>query len=204
MQSAEAALKSAKAQINVLKAQIEQTRSTLRGDEASLSYTKIYAPMSGTVVSQTTKQGQTLNANQTAPIILRIANLDTMTVWAKVAEADINRLPRCSDEVDNVARNSLIEVDRRDEFADPSKLANIGGTRFAETAESGAATRSGAGTAGLGLIQSGALEDSNVDLSEQLVQLIGGHGRIGRVIRRLGPTEIARPDAPQRRRAGSR
>ena len=58
------------------------------------------------------------------------------------------------------------------DFADPSKLANIGGTRFAKTAESGEGTPSGAGTAGLGAIQSGALEDSNVDLSEQLVQLI--------------------------------
>lgn len=57
-------------------------------------------------------------------------------------------------------------------FADPSGLANIGGTRFAETSDSGAGTPSGAGTAGLGVIQSGALEDSNVDLSDQLVKLI--------------------------------
>lgn len=57
-------------------------------------------------------------------------------------------------------------------FADQSKLANAGGTRFSETASSGTGTPSGAGTAGLGVIQSGALEDSNVDLSEQLVKLI--------------------------------
>ncbi len=57
-------------------------------------------------------------------------------------------------------------------FDDQSKLANAGGTRFTETAGSGTGTPSGAGTAGLGAIQSGALEDSNVDLSEQLVQLI--------------------------------
>lgn len=57
-------------------------------------------------------------------------------------------------------------------FEDPSKLANIGGTRFAATAESGPGTEGYAGTAGRGGIESGALEDSNVDLSEQLVQLI--------------------------------
>lgn len=57
-------------------------------------------------------------------------------------------------------------------FADQSKLGNAGGTRFTETGGSGAGTPSGAGTAGLGVIQSGALEDSNVELSEQLVQLI--------------------------------
>ena len=36
--------------------------------------------MAGTVVSISAKQGQTLNANQQAPIILRIADLSTMTV----------------------------------------------------------------------------------------------------------------------------
>src|SRR5207253_8614274 len=40
VQTAAATLRSAQAQIGVLKAQIEQTQSTLRGDEASLSYTK--------------------------------------------------------------------------------------------------------------------------------------------------------------------
>ena len=85
-------LRSAKAQIDVLKAQADQTRSSLRGDEASLSYTKIYAPMSGTVVSQSAKQGQTLNANQQAPIVLRIADLSTMTVQSQVSEADVSKL----------------------------------------------------------------------------------------------------------------
>jgi membrane fusion protein, macrolide-specific efflux system len=92
LQTAEATLHSAKAQIDVLKAQIEQTQSTLRGDQASLSYTKIYAPMSGTVVAQSAKQGQTLNANQQAPIVVRIADLSTMTVQSQVSEADVSSL----------------------------------------------------------------------------------------------------------------
>ncbi|MEX2334266.1 MAG: flagellar hook-basal body complex protein, partial [Pseudohongiella sp.] len=57
-------------------------------------------------------------------------------------------------------------------FSNPAGLSNLGGTKFGETSESGAASVSGAGTAGLGAIQSGALEDSNVDLPAQLVQLI--------------------------------
>ncbi|MGH8697518.1 MAG: efflux RND transporter periplasmic adaptor subunit [Burkholderiales bacterium] len=89
---AAAAARSAAAQIDALKAQVEQTESTLRGDEANLGYTKIYAPMSGTVVSQAVKQGQTLNANQQAPIVLRIADLSTMTVETQVSEADVARL----------------------------------------------------------------------------------------------------------------
>jgi macrolide-specific efflux system membrane fusion protein len=48
--------------------------------------------MAGTVVTQAAKQGQTLNANQSAPIVLRIADLSTMTVQTQVSEADVSRL----------------------------------------------------------------------------------------------------------------
>lgn len=92
LQSAEATLRSVEAQIEALAAQIEQTQSTLRGDEANLGYTRIYAPMSGTVVSLSARQGQTLNANQQAPIVLRIADLSIMTVQTEVSEADVGKL----------------------------------------------------------------------------------------------------------------
>ncbi len=92
LQTAEAGLRSARAQIEALKAQIDQTESNLRADEANLEYTRIYAPMTGTVVSITARQGQTLNANQQAPTILRIADLSTMTVQSQVSEADVTRI----------------------------------------------------------------------------------------------------------------
>ena len=92
LQSAEATRKSALAQHDSIKAQMQQTESTLRGDEANLGYTKIYAPIAGTVVSQAAKLGQTLNANQQAPIVMRIADLSTMTVQAQVSEADVPKL----------------------------------------------------------------------------------------------------------------
>ncbi len=91
-QGATADLKIAMARLDQLKAQIARQNSTLEADLASLSYTKIYAPMSGTVVSQTAVEGQTLNANQTTPTILRIADLSVMTVEADVSEADVLRV----------------------------------------------------------------------------------------------------------------
>ncbi len=94
LQTAEATLRAAKAQIDALQAQIEQTQSTLRADEANLNYAKIYAPMAGTVVSLTARQGQTLNANQNAPTILRIADLSTMTVQTQVSEAEVGKLSK--------------------------------------------------------------------------------------------------------------
>jgi len=92
VESAEATLRSATAQIQAIKAQIRQAESALKGEEADLNYTRIYAPMSGTVVQQLANQGQTLNANQTAPIIVQIADLSTMTVRTQVSEADIAQL----------------------------------------------------------------------------------------------------------------
>ncbi|GHT83212.1 macrolide transporter [Betaproteobacteria bacterium] len=92
VQTAEATLKSAEASLEALRAQIEQTESSLRGDEASLRYARVLAPMNGTVVSISARQGQTLNTNQQAPTILRVADLSTMTVQTQVSEADIGRL----------------------------------------------------------------------------------------------------------------
>jgi macrolide-specific efflux system membrane fusion protein len=91
-EAAAATVSITEAKIDALKAQIQQTQATLKGDEANLGYTKIYAPMAGTVVQQIAYEGQTVNASQSAPIIVRIADLDTMTVWAQVAEADIPRI----------------------------------------------------------------------------------------------------------------
>ncbi len=90
--SALQALRSAEAQSKALQAQMAAARSQLDGDEVTRSYTKIYAPMDGTVVAVSAKQGQTLNANQQAPTILRVADLSTMTVWTQVSEADVPKL----------------------------------------------------------------------------------------------------------------
>ncbi|HEY1091873.1 MAG TPA: efflux RND transporter periplasmic adaptor subunit, partial [Burkholderiaceae bacterium] len=92
LRTAENNLRSAEAQLAAQKASIEQTQSTLRASEANLNYARIYAPISGAVVSVTARQGQTLNANQSAPIIMRVADLATMTVQTQVSEADISKL----------------------------------------------------------------------------------------------------------------
>lgn len=92
LQSSEASLKSAQAQLKSLQAQIQQTQSTLRVESANLEFAKIYAPINGTVVSITSRQGQTLNTNQMAPTIMRVADLSTMTVQTQVSEADISKL----------------------------------------------------------------------------------------------------------------
>lgn len=90
--SADATLKATTAQIASLRAQTMLTESNLKGNRANLQYTKIYAPMAGTVVSLTLRQGQTIVSSQQAPTIMRIADLHTMTVWTQVSEADVAKL----------------------------------------------------------------------------------------------------------------
>jgi macrolide-specific efflux system membrane fusion protein len=92
VQAAEATLASAAARVRNLEAQIAQTQATLKADEARLGYTRIYAPMAGTIVSVEAREGQTLNATYQTPNVLRIADLSAMTVWSEVSEADVRRI----------------------------------------------------------------------------------------------------------------
>ena len=92
LQETESQAAVARAQVDSIAAQIQETESNLKASRTNLSFTKIYAPVAGTVTTLPTKEGQTLNANQTAPTIMQVANLSLMTVRAQVAEADVNRL----------------------------------------------------------------------------------------------------------------
>lgn len=57
-------------------------------------------------------------------------------------------------------------------FSNTAGLQPLGGSLWAETFASGQPTLSAAGSGGLGVVQSGALEDSNVQVTQQLVDMI--------------------------------
>jgi macrolide-specific efflux system membrane fusion protein len=88
-ENAEATLGSTRAQIQALDAQIEQGQTELDTAQANLGYTRILAPMDGTIVAVVAKEGQTVNANQAAPTIVKLAKLDIVTVSAEISEADV-------------------------------------------------------------------------------------------------------------------
>jgi macrolide-specific efflux system membrane fusion protein len=90
-EAAEATLATTRAQIAALDAQMVQGQTTLDTAKATLGYTKIKAPLSGTVVAILAKEGQTVNANQTTPTIVKLAQLDTVTVSAEISEADVGK-----------------------------------------------------------------------------------------------------------------
>jgi macrolide-specific efflux system membrane fusion protein len=88
----QAAFDVATADVASLSAQMKEATAAVATANANLGYTKITAPMSGEVVSINLLEGQTLNANQSAPNLLRIADISTVTIWAQVSEADIVRV----------------------------------------------------------------------------------------------------------------
>ena len=103
VQTAQAAVANARASIDTAKAAIATTAANINSQQAALrksqtnvstaqedlSYTTIRAPMSGTVVSVTTEQGTTVNANQSAPTIVTLADLSTVRINAQISEADV-------------------------------------------------------------------------------------------------------------------
>ena len=109
LETSQAATRVTAAQVASLKAQRLQTGAALRIDQTNLGYANIVAPMAGTVVALNARQGQTLNASQQAPILMRLARLDTMTVVTQVSEADVVRLKAGTE----VYFNTLGQPDRR-------------------------------------------------------------------------------------------
>ena len=86
LESAFASYKTAQADITAINAQIEQSRLTLATAKEDLGYTQIVAPMDGTIVAIVTEEGQTVNANQSAPTIVKLANK------AEISEADVMKV----------------------------------------------------------------------------------------------------------------
>jgi len=88
-ESAVQQLKAAQASLDAANSQIAQAQISVNTANVNLGYTRIVAPMNGTVIAIVTKQGQTVNANQSAPTIVVLGQLDKMTVKAEISEADV-------------------------------------------------------------------------------------------------------------------
>lgn len=89
MEVSEASYQMALASLKELNAQRAKAQLSVDDAITNLGYTKILAPMDGTVYATVVTEGQTVNANQTTPTILRLATLDKMKVKTEISEADV-------------------------------------------------------------------------------------------------------------------
>lgn len=79
----------AKAKVTELESSIAESEISLNTAQTNLGYTKITAPLDGTVVSIPVKEGQTVNAAMNTPTIVQIADLSKMEILIEISEGDI-------------------------------------------------------------------------------------------------------------------
>lgn len=91
-ENAQLGVRTARAQIAALDAQIAAGEIRVETARVNLGYTRITAPSAGTVLAIVTQEGQTVNAAQSAPTIVVLGDVSTMTVKAKISEADVLRV----------------------------------------------------------------------------------------------------------------
>jgi membrane fusion protein, macrolide-specific efflux system len=89
---AKANVETTAANIRSLNAQIVVAEIAVDTARVNLAYTRITAPIDGEIISVVTQAGQTVVSAQAAPVIFIMANLDQMTVRAKISEADVVRV----------------------------------------------------------------------------------------------------------------
>lgn len=94
--AAKAAYDDAQAQYDVAnagvaasRAQVAQARIAVDKARVDLGRTDVVAPIDGVVAAILVREGQTVNAVQMAPTLLRLAKMNVMTVKAQVSEADV-------------------------------------------------------------------------------------------------------------------
>lgn len=101
-----------------IEAQIEQTKLQLSTAETNFGYTKITAPISGTIVSMPVEEGKTVNSSQTTPTIVKIADLSKMEIKMQIAEGDISKVKVGMDveysilsDLDNIKKAKIYKID---------------------------------------------------------------------------------------------
>lgn len=92
LEAAEATMAVARASLGALAAQKKRAEVAVASARLALERTRITAPVSGTVVAVVTSQGQSVNATNSSPTIVKIADLTRMVVKAEVSEADVTRV----------------------------------------------------------------------------------------------------------------
>ncbi|MEJ6006122.1 efflux RND transporter periplasmic adaptor subunit [Paucibacter sp. AS339] len=89
---AETELAKLEADLRGQSASLKRLQAELDKRKLSLGYTAISAPMDGTVVNLPVQEGQTVIAAQITPVMVTLANMDVITVRARVPEADIAQI----------------------------------------------------------------------------------------------------------------
>ncbi len=89
LEPAEAQLDISRANLKSAEAQRAQAGLSVKSSRIALERTRITAPAAGTVVAVVLREGQTINANQSSPTVIKLAELGMMVVTTEISEADV-------------------------------------------------------------------------------------------------------------------
>ena len=92
LENAQETYETAKSKVAELESSVKETQISLSTAETNLGYTKITAPLDGTIVSIPVKVGQTINAAMDTPTIVQIADLSQMEILIEISEGDISNV----------------------------------------------------------------------------------------------------------------
>ncbi len=109
LESAKNELATARANLEDVKSQIQVAEIAVNTAKTNLGYTKITSPIDGIIVSIPVSEGQTVNANQSSPTIVQVADLSKALIKLEIAEGDIAQVK--ADQT--VSFNTLAEPNRR-------------------------------------------------------------------------------------------
>ena len=101
----------------VAEQQSKQAQANLADAVTQLGYTKIIAPISGTVESVTTQEGETVASSFAAPTFVTLLDLSRLEVWAYVDETDIGRI--------RVGQKATFTVDTYGDYQFPGEVTAI-------------------------------------------------------------------------------
>lgn len=138
LESAQQTLASAKADVAEMESQIVQARLAVSTAETNLGYTRISAPLDGTVVSIPVEEGQTVNANQTTPTIVKVADLSRMENKIEISEGDITRVAPGMPVIYTILSEPDISFRARLDSIDPgnTSVTNAGATSSGSSSSS--------------------------------------------------------------------
>lgn len=89
LENAQNELATAKAALEDIKAKIQVADIAVNTAKTNIGYTKIVSPIDGVIVSVPVAEGQTVNANQTSPTLVQVADLSNVLIKLEIAEGDI-------------------------------------------------------------------------------------------------------------------
>lgn len=185
--SADATVRQTRAQIAALEALIVGAEASVETARVNLEYTRITAPIDGTVLATVVQEGQTVNAVQSAPTIVVLGQLETMTVRAEISEADIVKVKPGQPLYFTILGDQDHRYEARLEQIEPAPESIKSDASFSSTTTSSTSSTSSSSSSSTAIYYIGVFNVPNKDLALRTymtaeVHIITGEARRVKVI----------------------